>query len=73
MLAHAASHQGKRVVERIMGYNASHSSEVIPSCIFVFPEIACVGITENEAKEKGIEYKTSKFLFGANGKGISIR
>jgi dihydrolipoamide dehydrogenase len=72
MLAHAASHQGKRVVERIMGYNQSHSSDVIPSCIFVFPEIAFVGITENEAKEKGIEYKTSKFLFGANGKALAL-
>jgi dihydrolipoamide dehydrogenase len=72
MLAHAASHQGKKVVERIMGYNVSHSSEVIPSCIFVFPEIAFVGITENEAKEKGIEYKTSKFLFGANGKALAL-
>ncbi len=72
MLAHAASHQGKKVIERIMGYNDSHSSEVIPSCIFVFPEIASVGITENEAKEKGIEYKSSKFLFGANGKALAL-
>jgi dihydrolipoamide dehydrogenase len=72
MLAHAASHQGKKVVERIMGYTSVHSLDVIPSCIFVFPEIACVGITENEAKEKGIEYKTSKFLFGANGKALAL-
>ncbi|MCJ7691595.1 MAG: dihydrolipoyl dehydrogenase [Clostridiaceae bacterium] len=72
MLAHAATHQGKKVVERIMGYASSHSREVIPSCIFVFPEIACVGITENEAKEKEIEYKTSKFLFGANGKALAL-
>lgn len=72
MLAHAASHQGKKVVERIMGYTSSQSRDVIPSCIFVFPEIACVGITENEAKEKEIEYKTSKFLFGANGKALAL-
>ena len=72
MLAHAASHQGKKVVERIMGYTSINSRDVIPSCIFVFPEIACVGITENEAKEKGIEYKTSKFLFGANGKALAL-
>jgi len=72
MLAHAASHQGKKVVERIMGCLTSYSSEIIPSCIFVFPEIACVGITENEAKEKGIKYKTSKFLFGANGKALAL-
>ena len=72
MLAHAASHQGKKVAERIMGCITTYSSEIIPSCIFVFPEIACVGITENEAKEKGIEYKTSKFLFGANGKALAL-
>lgn len=72
MLAHAATHQGKKVVERIMGYTAPYSSEIIPSCIFAFPEIACVGITENKAKEKGIEYKTSKFLFGANGKALAL-
>ncbi|MBZ9608992.1 dihydrolipoyl dehydrogenase [Clostridium estertheticum] len=72
MLAHAATHQGKKVVERIMGYIAPYSSEIIPSCIFAFPEIACVGITENEAKEKGMEYKTSKFLFGANGKALAL-
>lgn len=72
MLAHVASHQGKKVAERIMGCPASYSSGIIPSCIFVFPEIACVGITENEAKEKGIEYKTSKFLFGANAKALTL-
>ncbi|MBU3090907.1 dihydrolipoyl dehydrogenase [Clostridium sp. CM028] len=72
MLAHAATHQGKKVVERIMGYIAPYSSEIIPSCIFAFPEIACVGITENEAKKKGMEYKTSKFLFGANGKALAL-
>jgi len=72
MLAHAATHQGKKVAERIMGYIGLHSMEIVPSCIFVFPEIACVGITENEAKESGIEYKTSKFLFGANGKALAL-
>jgi pyruvate/2-oxoglutarate dehydrogenase complex dihydrolipoamide dehydrogenase (E3) component len=46
MLAHAASHQGKKVAEKIMGYSGFHSNEVVPSCIFVFPEIACVGISE---------------------------
>ena len=72
MLAHAATHQGKKVAERIMGSIDSHSSEIVPSCIFVFPEISMVGITEDEAKEKGMEYKTSKFLFGANGKALAL-
>jgi dihydrolipoamide dehydrogenase len=71
MLAHAASHQGIHVAERIMGiHNSFHSP--IPDCIFVFPEISSVGITEDEAKEQGINYSTSKFMFGANGKALSL-
>jgi dihydrolipoamide dehydrogenase len=72
MLAHAATHQGKKVAEKIMGYNSYYSPEIIPSCIFVFPEIAGVGLTEEQVKEKGIEFKTSKFLFGANGKALAL-
>jgi len=71
MLAHAASHQGIHVAERIHGHEFNQESP-IPSCIFVFPEIATVGITEDEAKEQGMEYKTSKFMFGANGKALSL-
>ena len=70
MLAHAASHQGITVAERIMGIENSFHSPV-PDCIFVFPEISSVGITEDEAKEQGIIYKASKFMFGANGKVLS--
>jgi dihydrolipoamide dehydrogenase len=71
MLAHAASHQGEVVAEAIMGQHAKHN-ENIPGCIFIFPEISSVGITEDEAKLKGINYKTSKFLFGANGKALTL-
>lgn len=71
MLAHAASHQGIAVAETLMGIqNSSHSP--VPDCIFVFPEISSVGITEDEAKEQGIIYKASKFMFGANGKALSL-
>lgn len=72
MLAHAASHQGIAVAERIMGVNEAIKEEVVPNCIFVFPEIAAVGISEEEAKAKGIEYSTSKFMFGANGKALTL-
>lgn len=72
MLAHAASHQGIKVAESIMGKENSHHNSVIPSCIFVFPEIASAGITEDEAKIKGLSYKTSKFMFGANGKALAL-
>lgn len=72
MLAHAASHQGITVAEEIMGVCSETEEQVIPSCIFVFPEIASVGVTEDEAKLKGMEYKTSKFMFGANGKALAL-
>lgn len=71
LLAHAASFQGVEVVEHILLGKSCHAS-VIPSCIFTFPEIAVVGITEEEAKAKGLSYKKSKFLFGANGKALAL-
>lgn len=71
MLAHTASHQGINVVEHIMGINREHG-KIVPSCIFIFPEISCAGVSEEEAKAKGLEYITSKFLFGANGKALAL-
>lgn len=71
LLAHAASHQGVETVEHILLNKPCHKA-VIPSCIFTFPEIAVVGITEEEAKEKGINYKKNKFMFGANGKALAL-
>lgn len=72
MLAHAASHQGIAAVEHIMGIEHKGNHDAVPNCIFVFPEIATVGLSEDEAVEKGIEIKKSKFMFGANGKALSI-
>lgn len=72
MLAHAASHQGIAVAEHIAGVSAEHHNQPVPSCVFIFPEISTVGLTEDEAKEKGIEYKVSKFMFGANGKALAL-
>lgn len=71
LLAHAASHQGVQVVEHIL-LNKPCDDLVIPSCIFTFPEIATVGITEEEAKAKNISYKKNKFMFGANGKALAL-
>lgn len=68
MLAHSGSYQGIQVAERIMGNEDTLILPPIPSCIFVFPEISSVGITEKEAKDKGIKYKTSKFMFGGTAK-----
>ncbi len=71
MLAHVASEQGKAVAEIIMGLEAPEE-KVIPSCIFTFPEIATAGITEEEAKAAKIQYRTGKFMFGANGKAMAM-
>ena len=72
MLAHAAAHQGIKAVEHIITGRGVNSEVIIPSCIFTFPEIASVGMTEAQAKEKGLEYKVGKFLFGANGKALTL-
>ncbi|WP_163195332.1 dihydrolipoyl dehydrogenase [Clostridium thermarum] len=72
MLAHAAAHHGIKAVEHIVIGRESEDKSVVPSCIFTFPEIASVGITEEMAKEQGINYKVGKFLFGANGKALTL-
>lgn len=72
MLAHTASHQGIAAVEHLMDFESQHNVMPVPSCVFTFPEIAVVGITEDEARAKGISYKTGKFMFGANGKALTL-
>lgn len=71
-LAHVASAQGEYVVEKIMCHNPDIVLEHFPSCVFTMNEVAQVGFTEEQLKEKGIEYKTSKFMFSANGKALSL-
>lgn len=47
------------------------TEQVVPACIFLFPEIAYAGITEEAAKQRNISYKIGKFMFGANGKALA--
>ncbi len=72
MLAHVASDEGKAAAENIMGLTGHINYDAIPNCIFSFPEIAVVGLNEEEAKARGISCKTGKFLFGANGKALTM-
>lgn len=69
-LAHAATAEGCRAVENMFGLPASQNLSVIPSCVYTNPEIACVGITADEAKAKGIETKTGKYIMSVNGKSV---
>ncbi len=71
MLAHVASHQGIIAVEHILGNNEEINYNQVPSAIYSFPEIAQIGYTEKEAKEKGLDILVSKFPLQANGKALS--
>lgn len=71
-LAHVASSQGEYVVETIMGHKPDLNLEHWPACVFTMTEVAQVGFTEEQLKEKGIDYRSSKFMFSANGKALSL-
>ncbi len=70
MLAHAASAQGIAAAEHIMGHAAAYFANTIPSCIYTSPEVAGVGLTEEQVKQNEMEYKFGKFSLGGNGKSI---
>jgi dihydrolipoamide dehydrogenase len=73
MLAHKASHEGVMVAEIISGQNRAYDAKTVPAVIFVDPEIASAGWTEDEAKANGHpELKIGKFPFGANGRAVSM-
>jgi dihydrolipoamide dehydrogenase len=68
MLAHVASAQGKVAVRNILGQSAEMRYDVIPAGIFTFPEIGRVGLTEDEARQQGIEVRIGKFRPAGLGK-----
>ncbi|WP_167859350.1 dihydrolipoyl dehydrogenase [Paenibacillus cymbidii] len=70
MLAHVASHEALVAVDHMFGECERLPYEAVPACIFSLPEIAMVGLTEQAAKERGIDIAVSKFPFAANGKAL---
>lgn len=70
MLAHTASHEGMVAVDHICGKNHPMRYDRIPSCIYLEPEIACIGLTEAAAREKYGRIKVGKFPLLANGKSL---
>ncbi len=72
MLAHKGSEEGVAVAEIIAGQAGHVNYDTIPWVIYTHPEIAWVGITEQEAKESGIEYKTGFFPFAATGRALAM-
>lgn len=72
MLAHAASAEGIVAVENMMGKVREVNYQKIPRCIYTFPEVASVGLTEAEAKKKGYDIQIGKFPFLNNGKALAM-
>jgi len=72
MLAHVASEEAVVAVERMSGIDSQVAYHAVPACIFTFPEIAAVGMSEEQAKQAEIAYKVGKFQFAANGKAMTM-
>jgi len=71
-LAHVAYHQGLVAAENIAGIDTHFDGSVVPACLFTDPELACVGLSEEEVKEKGFEnLQIGKFPFSACGKAVT--
>ncbi|MDK2985985.1 MAG: dihydrolipoamide dehydrogenase [Clostridia bacterium] len=72
LLAHLASAQGIKAVENALGKNSYQNTDIVPACIYTNPEVAGVGLTEEEAKKQGLNYKVSKFPLKSSGKALAI-
>lgn len=72
MLAHAATFQGFRAINHILGKTDAIRFDIMPAAVFTTPEAACVGVTEGYCKENGIAYTCHKGYYRANGKALAI-
>lgn len=72
MLAHKASHEGIVAAEVILGKRSAFEPRTIPGVVYTDPEVAWCGLTETEAKEKGISYEVHKFPWAASGRAITM-
>src|SRR5215217_1337159 len=72
MLAHKATHEGKVAAEVACGQKSYFDARVIPSVAYTDPEVAWVGVTENEAKAAGVAYGKGTFPWAASGRSLSL-
>ncbi len=72
LLAHKASYEGMVAAEVIAGKKSANDAKVIPAVIYTEPEIATCGLSEKEAKEKGVKYKAVKFPWAASGRAVAM-
>ena len=71
-LAHTASVMGEIAAENIMGIKAEYEEKTNPVCVYIEPEAASVGLTEAQAKERGLDYRVGRFSMRANGKALIL-
>ncbi|HYA29506.1 MAG TPA: dihydrolipoyl dehydrogenase [Acidobacteriota bacterium] len=72
LLAHRSSKAAKIAVEAMLGEASVFENIVIPAVVYTDPEVAWCGLTETEAKQKGIEIKVAKFPWGASGRALTL-
>jgi len=72
MLAHKASYEGKVAAEVAAGHKRAADARVIPSVAYTDPEVAWVGLTENQAREKGLDFGVGKFPWAASGRALGM-
>ena len=71
-LAHTASAMGEVAAENICGHDSVYVEKTNPTCVYIEPEAASVGLTEEQCKAQGIDYKVGKFPMAANGKALIL-
>lgn len=71
MLAHRATHQGHVAAEVASGHAAALDTDLIPSVAYTAPELAWAGLTQSQAKERGIAHKVASFPWAASGRNLS--
>ncbi len=72
MLAHKAIHEGSVLADRLAGKNSVFDPRAIPAVVFSDPEIAWAGLTEAEAKEKGLDFVVKKYPWTASGRAVAL-
>lgn len=72
MLAHVAMAQGRCAAENVMGHNSKVNYNTVPRCVYTFPEISSVGLSEIEARQKYEEISVGRFPLFANGRALTL-
>ena len=72
LLAHVASYEGLVAVENCLGGSKERDLKAVPSCVYTLPEIASIGLNEDQARDEGYEPVTGTFRMGALGKALAI-